>query len=393
VRRAWLGLLLLTLPAWAADPSLADEQQAQVEALRGEVAGQIQLQAFDLLDELVHGWTQQPPFPLDTAVVLAEVSVPVGFGSGLQALVENHFAALAINNPRTRVKLVHCPQCTASVVHSGARGTIIARGVDQPEALARAGALTASRHALFLDFEAEGASLVLRTRITSLEPALPIVYARTLSTSTSSAALLRSGERLKSAAEARQEYLEALQGRGTFVVPLRLGVRTYASGDGTVRVPPFLWLQLGAEAALSQARAWTASFSVGASWAPQLHTGLLVQTRISRLLSGSVASLTHPDVYAYVGGSIISISGQSALLFRDRVPDLQDVLAGTQGTAPRTTFGAIQVGLEVRVKNRIAAGAYLESMPTMNNAPALGTYLDTGILQFQSVGAEVSFCF
>ena len=67
---------------------VTDGQKAQVEALRAEVAGQIQLRAFDLLDELVYGWNQKPVFDKDTAVVLADVTVPVGFGSGLQSLIE-----------------------------------------------------------------------------------------------------------------------------------------------------------------------------------------------------------------------------------------------------------------------------------------------------------------
>jgi hypothetical protein len=395
VKRALLGsiLALMSGPALAADPAVADAQRAQIEALRGQVASQIQLQAYDLLDELVFGWNQQPVFAADTALVLADVSVPVGLGTGLQALIENHMVALLAKNPRTHVFLVHCPPCMSLVVHSGVKGTIISRGVDEPEALVKAKTLSTSRHALFLDFEAEGAALVLRARITSLEPALPIVYAKTLSTTTASPALLRSGDHLKSSADARQEYLEALERRGAYLIPIRMGVRTYAPGRERIALPPFAWLQAGVEASLSQAQAWTGSLILGVSWAPELHVGWFTQGRIARLLSGSVRSLTHPDLYVFLGGAVFSIHGQSALLFRDEIPTVDTLISQALGNQPSTTFGALQLGLELRVKNRIGVSAFLESLPTMGNAPAIGAYVSPGIVTFRSLGVEVSFCF
>lgn len=391
-----LALALVSSSSWA-DPKVAEAQRAQMEKLRAEVAGQIQLQAYDLLDELVYGWTQQPVFELETPVVLADVTVPVGFGSGLSALVENHFAELVVKNPRTRLTLAHCPPCTAVMVHSGAKGTIVSRGVDQPEALAAAGALSGARHALFLDFEAEGSALVLRARITSLEPALPILHARTLSTATSSPALLRSGDQLKSAAEARKEYLDALQGRGVFTVPMRLAVRSYAASDtGGIAAPPFIWLQVGAEMALTQARAWTGTFSVGATWLPQLYTGFMAQARISRLLTGSVASLTQPNLYLFLGGSVFSIHGQGARVFQSEVLNLEDLLSNIPQLAidPHVTFAAFPIGLELRIGNRIGASVFLETAPALDTAPSIGTQLDLlGILKFHTLGAEVTFCF
>jgi hypothetical protein len=393
-----LTLALVSSSSWAAaSPEVAEAQRAQMEKLRAEVAGQIQLQAYDLIDELVYGWTRQPVFELETPVVLADVTVPVGFGSGLAALIENHFADLVVKNPRTRLTLAHCPQCTAVMVHSGAKGTIISRGVDQPEALAAAGALSGARHAIFLDFEAEGSALVLRARITSLEPALPIIHARTLTTSTSSPALLRSGDQLKSAAEARKEYLDALQGRGVFTVPMRIAVRSYAPSNASpVAAMPFIWLQAGTEVALTQARAWTGTFSAGVTWLPQLHTGFMAQARISRLLTGSVASLSQPDLYLFVGGSVISIHGQGARVFQNQVLNLEDVLANIPQLAidPHATFAAFPIGLELRVGNRIGASVFLESAPALNDAPSVGNYLNLlDILRFHTLGAEVTFCF
>ncbi len=394
-RRWLLAAVASVLPATAvaAETELTDAQRAQLETLRGEVAAQIQLQAYDLLDELVYSWIEQPPFALETPVVLADVSVPVGFGSGMQSLVENHIASLLTRNPRTRVVLSHCPACTAVVVHSGAKGTIVARGFDEPGTLAAAGNLAGSRHALFLDFEAEGSSLVLRARITGLEPALPIVYAKTLSTSTASPALLRSGETLKSAAGARQEYLDALRGRSVYLIPFRLVVRTYASGDLPVVSPPFAWFQAGFEGAFTQARAWTGGISVGFSYAPELHTGWMVQGRIARLLTGPATSLTRPDLYLFFGVSAIDLRGGSAAVFQENDPTLENLLADGRDEDLHDSFGAVQIGLELRVKNRIAAGLFLETLPSKNDAPAIGDYLDVGFADFESIGTEVSFCF
>ena len=71
--------------------------------------------------------------------------------------------------------------CNAMVVHSGRNGTVVARGSDLPEALELVSKASSARHALYLDFEAEGADLVMRVRITTIDPDLPIVYARSLS--------------------------------------------------------------------------------------------------------------------------------------------------------------------------------------------------------------------
>lgn len=395
MRRALaIACLIAVLPATAWARPVTEEQRAQLERLRGEIAGQIQLQAFDLLDELVYGWTQQPPFALETPVVLAGVSVPVGFGSGLQALIESHFMSLAVANADTNVTIAHCPQCTALVVHSQQKATIVARGVDEPEALALAGGLAGSKHALFLDFEAEGASLVLRARITSLEPALPIVYAKTLSTSTSSPALLRSGKQLKSAQEAHQEYIDTIEGIPSYTIPFRLSVRTYAKGSDALAVTPMAWIQVGFEGAITRSRAWTGALSVGYSYAPELHNAFMIQGRLARLVTGRTASLTHPDLYVFASVEAIDIRGIDAVAFRENVPTVEEVILLAEGKDPHEAFGVIQVGLEVRIKNRIATSMFLETIPGKVDALGIGDYwTPLGFIHFQTLGAEVAFCF
>ena len=225
--------------ALGADSAVADAQRAQIEALRGQVAAQIQLQAYDLLDELVFGWNQQPVFAVETPWCSPTSACRWAWAPGCRRSSRTTWWRSWRRTP--------APTCSSCIARPACRwwstreprGPSSRAGWTSRRRCRRPGPLSTSRHALFLDFEAEGAALVLRARITSLEPALPIVYAKTLSTTTASPALLRSGAHLKSAAEARQEYLEALERRGAYQVPIEMGVRTYASGPRAGHVAAF----------------------------------------------------------------------------------------------------------------------------------------------------------
>lgn len=392
--RLVLLLALMAQVALAQADTALEAQKIQLEKLRGEIADQVQLRAYDLVDELVLSWKQRPPFELPTPVILAEVSVPVGFGSGLTSVIENHFLDVVLKNKDSHIMPAHCPACTAMVVHSGSKGTIVARGIDEPEALASAGIQTGSKHALFLDFEIEGAALILRARITSLEPSLPIVYAKTLSSTTSAAALLRSGEQLKTGEQARQEYLDALNGRGLFGVPVRLGMQTFGSPETQrMRSVPLIWLQSGLEMALTHARGWVASVLAGFTFAPQLHVGWSLHARFERLL-GLSSSLTSPDIYIFVGGGMFAMYGVGALALRDRAPTPEEIATAlTPGREPSVMIGAAQIGFEIRVRNRIGATLFLETTPYLDNAEAIGRIIDLGIIKFHSFGVEVCFWF
>src|SRR5580704_17227386 len=106
-----VALALIAFAAHGAEKPANDAEDAQVNALAAEISANVQLQAFELLDDLVFQWTQHPIFGAPTPVVLADVTVPLSLGTGLQALIENHFASLLINNPKTRMTLTYCPQC------------------------------------------------------------------------------------------------------------------------------------------------------------------------------------------------------------------------------------------------------------------------------------------
>ena len=394
--RAAAAALGLTLAhgAHAADDSIALAQQAELARVRGEVAAQVQLSAYDLVDEMVHGWVQQPVFDKPMPVVLASVTVPVGLGTGMEALLENHIGAVLTQNPSTHIQLVHCPSCTAVIVHSGPEGTVLSRGVDNPEALA-AVAETGSKHALFVDVEAEGSWLVLRARLTQLSADLPVVWSRTIATSAATPALLRQPDDLKSAAEARSEYLAALRDRGPILVPLRLAIRSYERPNGRLAVgaPPFLWLQSGVEMGTTEGQGWTSSLLVGYSFIPQAYQGLMGQARISRLITGRVRSHTRPDVYLFAGAAVMSLWGPSTAVFRRRRLTADELLTDNDHDPPRNTLGAYHVGLDARLGNRVGASVFLESLPYLRRSPNIGEYVTFGSVEFHTLGTEVSFWF
>lgn len=381
--------------SFAASPN-EEAHLAELDRARSEIADQVQLSAYDLLDELVYGLRSDTVFENPTPVVLAGVSVPVGLGSGLQALVENHLGDVLGKNPTTNLQLVHCPTCLAVVVHSGPEGTVVSRGVDNPSVLEDLGGT--GKHALFIDLEAEGAFLVLRARITELSPDLPIVWSKTLATSASTPALLRQGDRLKSAREARDEYVGLLNGKLPMSIPVRLGVRSYAgppwwddtAGNGP---PPFLWLQSGVEFAATDAKAWTSSIIVGYSWLPTSYQGIMGQWRVKRLLTGRTRSLTHPNIYGYLGVAVMSVWGPGTSTFTNEILTAAQIIDGANGDGPRNTFGGMQVGVEVKVGNRISGSLFLEALPTFQNSRNLGYYVRVGGLDVQTFGTEVTFWF
>jgi hypothetical protein len=402
-----------SVPASAASP-VEEAQLAELDRIRAKVADEVQLAAYDLVDELVYGWVAEPVFPAPTPVVLAGVTVPVGLGAGMQALLENHIAAVLVKNPTTNVQLVHCPTCTSVVVHSGPEATVVSRGIDDPGVLAELGGVdrgpgapglgATGRHALFVDVEAEGAFLVLRARLTLLSPELPIVWSHTIATSASTPALLRQPDDLKSAAEARDEYIDALHDRGPITIPLRLVIRTYASPNdeiliteggatsGGVPPPPFVWLQSGVEVGANDALAWTSSLLVGYSFIPEAYQGIMAQARVSRLV-GRTRSHTRPDLYVFLGAAVISVWGPATGPFRDDVLTADEIITDLELEGPRTAFGALHLGLDVRMGNRIGLSTFLETMPDLAESENIGAYVRIAGLGFQGFGTEVTFCF
>ena len=392
---ATAALALLAVPAWA-DP-VADAMDRRLLEARASVAAEVHLHAFDLIDELVLGWKDEPVFAAPTGVVLADMGVPVGLGVGMQALLENHLGEVLGANPDTQLQLVHCPACTSVVVHSGPEATVVSRGMDQPDALEQLeGASLQSQHALYIDVEAQGAFLVLRARLTRLTPERPVVWSRTLASSTSLPSMLRAPDALTSADEARQAYLDLLEGRGSVHVPLRVGVRTYALPyDPTgLAPPPFLWVQSGVEVDLRRGGRWTGSMLGGFSFIPDAYMGIMGQARVGYLMTGRVRSMSRPDLYGFVGVSAISVWGPGTESFGSTTLTADDVLtAQDEGIVNRDTFGTIHAGVDLRVGRRIGLSFFYEHMPSMRDNPNMGSYVTILNVPFQSLGTEVTLWF
>lgn len=386
-----LALAVLT-PAVASAEEVKEAQRAQLEELRKRASAEIQLIAYNLVDEMVFGWKQDPIFAQPTDVVVAAVTVPVGLGTAMNALLENHLTSVLLKNPTTNVVLTHCPACTAVVVHSGKEGTIVARGVDNPDALARVRQNTTTEHALFIDVEAEGTSLVLRARITKLDDKLSIVWARTISSAASAGSMLRQPDGIKSVEEARKELMDAVEDNWPVTIPLRIGVRLFQVDSNSISVipPPFIWFQGGVEMSLSQARVWTASLMLGYGYVPTTFDGFMAQVRFQRLLTGPSRSYIRPDIYMFVGASLFAVQGPAAAIFARGNLNSDEVLLAAEGNnEPLQVFSGLHTGFELRMGNRLGLTVFAELLPAHLGTDNFNTLL--GI--FHSFGTEVGVWF
>ena len=277
------------------------------------------------------------------------------------------------------------------VVRSGSEATVISRGIDQPQTLSRI-VPSLPPYALHLDLETEGAALVLRARLTKLDQGQRIYWAKAYTPTVGSTALLRSNQRLISAEEARQEYLEILRGDEVIMIPFRLGLHSFASGENNTINPPLFMLQTGIELSPTFARAWSASFLGGIIYLPDTYIGMIGQARIYRLLTGNHRSLVGPDLYFFVGADIITVSGEAIASLQPEETSFADLLATTNPEIkPRATFGGFKVGLELRVNNRIGLTAGLKTIPSLRNSPSMGQILRSPIADFHSLTTEVAF--
>jgi hypothetical protein len=163
---------------------------------------------------------------------------------------------------------------------------------------------------------------------------------------------------------------------------------------GGIAPLPIFWLQSGVEFNINHARDWSGSVVVGGTWVPQLYSGLMIEGRVNRLLTGAAASLTNPNLYGFVGGQISMLNGPGALLLRDDVPTIADIIAAAANLTVQTTFWpALTTGLDLRVGNRLGVALFAQVAPTLANSPNVGTYLNFGIAQVHAIGGEVSLWF
>ena len=390
-----LASLFLGVPEAAAQRVAEGEERAldaSLQDLQRRVAGQLLNRAYALVDELVYRWTQAPPFGERRDAFLASVTGPLGLGSAFSARVENHLSGLLLQNEAAQLRLVHCPACTGLIVHARPAQTLVSRGADSLEGLKALGGPEGGL-ALYLDLSAEGSQLVLRARLVSLEEGLPIRWSAAISEASLGASLLRSGRPLQSAEEARRDYLDALRGEGPLQVPVRFVIRNYESPESFgIAPPPLLWLQLGVESALSAARVWIASAVVGFSWLPEAYDGVMLQARASRLLTGRARSLVRPDLYLFFGGALLRLDGPAIAPFSEQnsVAVRRQIEGDISSSA---TFGTLQLGLDLRLGQRVGIAGFLEHMPAYIDSETVGEFLDLGPFAFHSFGVEISFCF
>ena len=207
--------------------------------------------------------------------------------------------------------------------------------------------------------------------------------------------MLRQPAALKTVEEAREEYLRALRGGGIVTIPVRFTVRSYAQpyGRGPVGAPPFLWTQSGVELSPTDARAWMSSFMVGYAVVPQAYQGLMGQARFYRLLTGRARSVTRPDLYGFIGGSVMTVWGPAAGSFRRRRLTADELLADDNGESPRSTFATLHFGADLRLGNRVGLSAFYETIPSLAYSRNLGDYIYFLGLPWQTFGTEVAFCF
>ena len=389
----FLGVLTFQATAFAQATSETVEENrlTQLATLRSTLTNQLHLQAYELIDEMVYEWKERPLFEQPTEVVVASVNAPIGYGAGLMTLLENHLYAVILENQDTNIDLVECSACSDMVVHSGSEATVISRGIDQPRALDRI-LPRLPAYALHLDLEAEGAALVLRARLTKLDQGQRIHWARAYTPTVGSTALLRSNQRLISAEEARQEYLDLLRGDEVIMIPFRLGLHSFASGENNTINPPLFMLQTGIELSPTFARAWSASFLGGIIYLPDTYIGMIGQTRIYRLITGNHRSIAGPDLYFFVGADIITVSGEAIVSLKPEETSFADLLVATNPEIkPRATFGGFQVGLELRVNNRIGLTAGLKTIPSLRDSSNMGRFFRSNIVDFHSLTTEVAF--
>ncbi len=354
-----IGVLLICGAASRARAEDGDRELAN--RARGAAAMQLQLMASDLLDELVYGWTRESPLDGKFKLVIMGVNVPIGLNAQLASLLETHINELIIKNPETGLIPVYCGACTAVTTYAIRDKTVIARGADIPEVAATLKDKAA--YALYLDFEGQGAQLVLRASIVRLEDHR-LVYGKSLATGSSQPSSLRSAEHLVSAGEARREYISILEGRKRMNLSLGLRVNIIQAETNVVAATPFVWATVGMETYVNHRKKWLADFRLGVASLKGEHNAWQLSSRLYRHLWLDESDLSKPDVYFFAGPTYWEISGPGAVLFKERkklqAGTIAARLAGKDYQSKAHNIGMV-LGLETRIAEFMRMGAFIET--------------------------------
>jgi len=353
------GLCWLSLSA--ASRSLAATKEPE-----GPITMDVRLMAADLVDEMVYSWQDAPPLSGKAKLVLADIAAPVGLDERFNVLVENRIFELLRQNPGIPVELSHCGPCTRWVAKSNPQGTILGRGIDQPEILAQILHDMPERQALSLDFEAEGRELVLRAQIYELTASQRILWAQTFSTSLSARRVLREANPLLSLAEAREQQRQILAGRDPIEISSRLAIRSFNNrSSAPVSAVPLPFFEQSVESVPLPKRSIRAGVTVGFTSIKDSLSAWTVGGHVMGLMFRDKPSLIAPDLYWTFGAQYIRMRGPGAASFAQGQTDL-DTLRNTTAE-PRATLVAYRLGLEVHIKYRMGLLAFIEDIPILKD--------------------------
>lgn len=341
----------------------------------------IRLMGTDLVDELVYEWKKSPVSSEPTPLILAEVIAPVGLDDRFQIEMENRLAEVLRLSPGVPISLVHCSVCARMVAKSTPQGTLISRGIDQPEVLNELEKQFPGRQALSLHFEATGRELQLRARIFELKPPQKIVWAKTLSTSMSARRALQDPARIVGVEEARREQNEILAGRSTLGFTSRPVIRIFNSAESAVQVAPLPFFEQSVESQLLPNRTVTAGFTLGFTSLKDSVQAWTVGGHISKLIGEP--SLINPDLLVFLGAHYIRMRGPTAAVF-SADGETRYLLAIKPEAEPKATLVAFRLGLEMHIKYRLGMLAFMENVPILKNSETVAT--KKAILSYHALG-------
>ncbi len=370
--------------------SLTESLWSQDEEYEGEetiepILLDLRLMGSDLVDEMVHDWLSSPIFRLERPLALTHVSAPIGLDGRFSDLVENRLFEVITANPALKIKLTHCGICRQMVAKSTPQGTLIARGIDQPEVLNDLINRIPNLLALDLNFEVEGRELVLRAVIFEPQKDQRILWAKRYSWSRSSRSLLRDAQPLLSLEQARKQQNAILEGRDQLQLVSRVSVRNFYS---PIAISPLAFFEQSVEGALLPDRAYRAAFSLGFTSVRESIEGWSVGGHFASLMFRERPSLIHPDVWWFLGFHYVRVRGPDAAPFAQEQLDVDRILS--TGKEPRASFVAYRLGLESHLKYRFGLMAFLEYVPLFEDREFIEQKVVLGI-PYHAAGVGVLF--
>jgi hypothetical protein len=347
----------------------------------------IRLMGAELVDEMVYQWLKDPPVTNPTAVVLADVSAPVGLDSRFNDLIENRIYELFQKNPQLQLSLVHCASCLQYVAVSNPSKTVIRRGIDQPEALA--GILKMAPHTLgiAMNFESQGRELILHAHIFELVPPQKIVWAKRFSTNMGVRQSLREAAPLMSLETARKMQNEIIQGKDRLKFVTRMQIHTFESQNPSYTIMPLIFAEQSIEGESLPQRNQRFGLSAGITSIRDSYSGWTLGGHYSRLMLRDTPSLIHPDLYWFFGVDYMRLQGVGASVFAENQLDIAKLLKDNED--PKASLTAYHYGFEVFVKYRFGLSVYLEYIPALDNSKIIAK--ENFLLPYHGVGTAMVF--